>query len=73
MCVCEGAFTPVHGGEELLQVVRVHVGLAELQLGPRVVVHVVDAHLIHDAEAPLRSKHIDAVAVDASDALLLCF
>lgn len=55
MRACVRSLPPVHGSEELLQVVRVHVGLAELQLGPRVVVHVVDAHLLHDAEAPLRT------------------
>lgn len=51
---CLGSLTHVHSSEELLQVVLVHVGLAELQLGPRVVVHVVDTHLLHDSEASLR-------------------
>lgn len=51
---------PVHGGEVLLQVTRVHVGLAELQLSSGVVVHVVDAHFLHDAETSLRRRDGDS-------------
>lgn len=46
--------SPAHGAEVLLQVIHVHVGLAELQHGSRVVVNVVDAHLLHDAKSSLR-------------------
>lgn len=44
---------PFHGAEELLQVRHVHVGLAELQRGLRVVVDVVDTHFLHDSESSL--------------------
>ena len=47
---------PVNGLKVLLQVVGVHVGLAQLQLGPRVVVNVVDAHFVHDAKTSLRRR-----------------
>lgn len=40
--------------EVLLQEARVHGALAELQPRLRVVVHVVDAHLLQDPKAPLQ-------------------
>ena len=46
--------SPVHKVEVLLQEARVHGALAELQLCLGVVVHVVDAHLLQDPEAPLQ-------------------
>lgn len=53
----KGAFaSPAHGAEVLLQVLHVHVGLAELQQGSRVVVDVVHTHLLHDAESSLSSR-----------------
>lgn len=46
--------SPVHEVEIFLQEAGVHGALAELQLRLGVVVHIVDAHLLQDAEAPLR-------------------
>lgn len=45
---------PVNEAEIFLQVIQVHVALAQLQLSARVVVDVVDAHFLHDAETTLR-------------------
>lgn len=58
---------PVHGGEVLLQVTRVHVGLAELQLSSGVVVHVVDAHFLHDAETSLGRRDGEDVILRRGD------
>ena len=52
MCVL-----PVNEIKVFLQVSWVNVGFAELQLSPRVVVNVVDAHFICDAETALR-RHV---------------
>ena len=46
--------SPVHKAEVLLQEAGVHGALAEFQPRLRVVVHVVDAHLLQDPKAPLR-------------------
>ena len=46
--------SPVHEAEVLVQEARVHGALAELQLRLGVVVHIVDAHLLQDPEAPLQ-------------------
>lgn len=47
---------PVNGVEVFLQVFWVHVTLAQLQLGARIVVNVVNTHLLHYAEASLRKR-----------------
>lgn len=47
---------PVNEVKIFLQVSRVDVGLAQLQLGARVVVDVVNAHFLHDAETSLRRQ-----------------
>lgn len=47
---------PVSGLKVFLQVFGVDVGLAQLQLGSRVVVNVVDAHFVHDAKTSLRRR-----------------
>lgn len=48
---------PVHEAEVAVQVARIHSAFAELQLGLGVVVHVVHAHLLHDAKPALRHTH----------------
>lgn len=45
--------TPADEGKIFLQVSRINVALAELQLSLRVVVNVVHAHLLHDAKTSL--------------------
>lgn len=45
---------PVDEIKVFLQVSHVDVAFAELQLSTRVVVNVVDTHLLHDAKASLR-------------------
>lgn len=52
---------PVHEVEILLQEARVHSALAELKLCLWVVVHVVDAHLLQDAEAALQDQEEPSV------------
>lgn len=47
---------PADEAEILLQVSRVDVALAELQLSPRVVVNVVHTHFIHDAKTSLSNQ-----------------
>lgn len=53
--------SPVDEVEVFLQEARVHGTLAELQLRLGVVMHVVDAHLLQDAKAPLQGGE-DAVS-----------
>lgn len=48
--------SPVHEMEIFLQEAGIHGALAELQLRLGVVVHIVDAHLLQDAEAPLPGR-----------------
>lgn len=47
---------PANGVEVSLQVFRVYVGLAELQLSSRIVVNVVDTHFLHDAKTSLKRQ-----------------
>lgn len=47
---------PVNEAEVFLQVTRVDVGLAELQLSSGVVVNVVNTHFLHDAKTSLRRR-----------------
>lgn len=45
---------PVNQIKVFLQVSRVNMAFAELQLSPRVVVDIVDTHFLHDAKTSLR-------------------
>lgn len=47
---------PVNEAEVFLQVSRVDVGFAKLQLSSRVVVNVVNTHFLHDAKTSLRRR-----------------
>lgn len=47
---------PANGVKVSLQVSRVYVGLAELQLSSRIVVNVVDTHFLHDAKTSLKRQ-----------------
>lgn len=47
---------PVNEVKVFLQVSRVNVALAELQLGSGVVVNVVNTHFLHDAKTSLRRQ-----------------
>jgi len=48
---------PVHEVEVAVQVARIHGAFAQLQLRLGVVVHVVHAHLFHDAKPALQHRH----------------
>lgn len=47
---------PVDEVKIFLKVSWVNVGFAQLKMGPRVVVNIVDAHFLHDAKTSLRRR-----------------